>query len=344
MNFWWIYPILGAFVASATIVPYVRRLAFKHNLVDHPTSPRKKHKKPMPLAGGWAIFLSFFLTVLLVQLATGHFTLGEFGTAQLWAVFLGSTIIMLIGTLDDAFDLSPRIAILGPILAAMIAALMGIGFQKVSNPFGDFLFISEFASGILTFIWLMGMMYTTKFLDGLDGLATSVSGSAALVMSALALSVAFFQPDLALLTLIAAGSMLGFLLFNAPPAKIYLGDGGSILLGFLIGTFAIIGGSKVLTALLVMAIPILDTLFVILERIRRRRAVTVGDRLHLHHRLADGGWKPITILGLYVFIALLFGLLTLILTGLQKLIALLVLFCLMSFGIIWLNIRYEKST
>ncbi len=342
MEIWWMYPILGSFLLSLTLVKGMRRFAYRHGIVDRPLKPRKKHKHAIPLGGGIGIFAAFFVITALVELSTGHFTMGEIGYAELGALLAGSSILMILGYLDDKYDLPPRVTIWGAILAALIASIAGIGFQKVSNPFGDIFYISEMLSSLFTFLWLMGMMYTTKLLDGLDGLVSSIGFIASIIISALALSAAFYQPDVALMALIAAAAILGFFIWNAPPASIFLGDGGSLFVGYLIGVLAIISGSKVFTALLVMAIPVIDVVFVIVQRLRRGKSLVKGDRLHLHHRLSDYGWKTSSILILYASIALLFGLSTLILSGLQKLIALIILFTMMLIGITFLNI-YEKN-
>ncbi len=121
-------------------------------------------------------------------------------------------------------------------------------------------------------------MYTTKLLDGLDGLASGITFIGSMTIAFLALSIAFFQPDVALMSFIAGASILGFLIWNLPPASIFLGDGGSIFLGYLLGALAIISGSKVMTALLVMAVPIIDVLFVVIYRWHKNRSIITGEK------------------------------------------------------------------
>jgi UDP-GlcNAc:undecaprenyl-phosphate/decaprenyl-phosphate GlcNAc-1-phosphate transferase len=177
----------------------------------------------------------------------------------------------------------------------------------------------------------MVVMYTTKFLDGLDGLATSVTSIGSLMVLLLALTVAYFQPDVALLAAIILGAQLGFLFWNFHPASIFLGEGGSTLVGFFVGMLAVISGGKLATALLVLGIPLLDVIWIILRRFRVGgiKQIFIGDRKHLHHRLLDRGWSQTQIVLLYVFISGVFGASTLFLQSKEKAIALIFLAGLM---------------
>jgi UDP-N-acetylmuramyl pentapeptide phosphotransferase/UDP-N-acetylglucosamine-1-phosphate transferase len=175
-------------------------------------------------------------------------------------------------------------------------------------------------------------MYTTKFLDGLDGLATGVSAIGALMVMLLALSTAYFQPDVALLAGISFGALLGFLFWNFSPASIFLGEGGSTFVGYLVGILAVISGGKLATALLVFGIPLLDVVWVVTRRLRQGGllATTQADRKHLHHRLLDLGWSQRQIVFVFYLVAAVFGVLTLFLQSREKLIALGLLAFLMA--------------
>jgi len=343
MEFWWIYPILGSVLLSLSCVEVIRRFAIRFHIIDEPSSPRKKHLKGIPLGGGAAIFLSFFTLLFITEFATGFFTMGAIERSQLIALGLGGIVLMGMGFLDDKYDLPPKIAIWGPVAASLIAAFFGIGFEKVTNPLGGILLIDAWMSSLITFMWLLVMMYTTKLLDGLDGLASGVTVIGTTTIAFLALSSTFYQPDVALMSFIATAAILGFLVWNLPPASIFLGDGGSVFLGYLLGALAIISGSKVMTALLVMAVPLLDVIFVIAQRYYKKQSVVVGDRAHLHHKLVDSGWSTRQVLLLYYCVALAFGLLTLVLESWQKLIAILLLFTLMLIGTLYINKYYEKD-
>jgi UDP-GlcNAc:undecaprenyl-phosphate/decaprenyl-phosphate GlcNAc-1-phosphate transferase len=177
----------------------------------------------------------------------------------------------------------------------------------------------------------MVVMYTTKFLDGLDGLATSVTSIGALMILLLSLTAAYYQPDVALVSVVAIGSMLGFLFWNFHPASIFLGEGGSTYVGFLLGVLAVISGGKLATALLVLGIPLLDAIWVVLRRYRTGgfKNIFNADRKHLHHRLFDRGLGQRSVVLFYVIIATAFGITTLIFQSREKLVALIVLGLLM---------------
>ncbi len=228
------------------------------------------------------------------------------------------------GYLDDRFDLSPKITIWFPVVAALCLIGFGVEIIKLTNPFGGVIELTNLQSDLLVFFWLMGVMYTTKLLDGLDGLATGVTGIGAFMIMLLSLSAAYYQPDVALLAFIVLGVWLGFLYWNFNPAKVFLGEGGSTFVGFTLGTLAVISGGKLATALLVIAIPIFDVAWQITRRFRKGgiKQVFKADRSHLHFRLFDLGWSQRRVILLYYGVAVAFGVSTLFLQSHQKLIAL----------------------
>jgi UDP-GlcNAc:undecaprenyl-phosphate GlcNAc-1-phosphate transferase len=335
---WWIYPVIGGFLLSVVFTDLIAIAAKRYGIVDAPDGGKKLHKVATPLFGGVAIFLSFAITVIAVLLFSDHFTSGEITDLHFLGFLLGGLVLMVGGALDDKFDLPARVSIIFPVAAALLAVFFGIGVDKVTNPAGGAFEITDTLSNIFTFVWLMGMMYTTKLLDGMDGLSTGVSAIAASMIALLALSVAYFQPDVALLALIAAAVLLGFLLWNTHPAQIFLGEGGSTFVGYLVGTLAVISGGKLATALLVLGIPALDVFFVMLGRLRSGKPIfTRGDRSHLHHRLLNAGLGHRQVVALYYVVAILFGLTTLVFESWQKLVALVVLFVLMTIALYFLS-------
>ncbi len=329
MEIWWIYPIFGSFLLSLIFTEIVRIFALRFEIVDKPNLPRKLHKKSIPLLGGLAIYVTITIFVLLVLYLTGHLTEGLMTPLHFFGYLGGGFILMVGGILDDKFDLRARYAIIFPVIASLIAVIAGIGVSKITNPFGGFFEILPLVSAILTFLWLLGMTYTTKLLDGLDGLATGISSIAALMIGVLALTKIYYQPDVALLAFVVFAAFFGFLLWNFNPAQIFLGEAGSTFLGFTIGVLAIIAGGKMATALLVIGIPILDIVFVISNRIRNKKPLFSGDRNHLHHKLIDVGLSHKQVVFLYYAVALLFGITTLFLESWQKLLALGSLFIIM---------------
>lgn len=320
-----------AFTIAFFATVFVRYVATRWHIVDHPHHPKNVHTHPIPRLGGVAIFLAIAVAVIGSLVTSKWLVSGQIQYLQYIGFLLGGLILMIGGYIDDRFDLPPRYAIIAPLLASVAVILCGVNIEKLTNPFGGVIYLAAWQSNIIVFLWLMVVMYTTKFLDGLDGLATSVSSIGALMVLLLSLTVAYFQPDVALLAVIVLGAQLGFLFWNFHPASIFLGEGGSTLVGYLVGMLAVISGGKLATALLVLGVPLLDVVWIVLRRYRAggMKQIFVGDRKHLHHRLFDLGWSQTQIVLLYVFISGMFGVSTLFLQSKEKVIILVLLAGLM---------------
>ena len=326
---------LAALAISSILVPVVQYFAYKTKVLDVPSDPRKIHKKPMPLLGGLAIYFSFALTVAFY---VWHFHPDFFVVPMrfYWALISGGAVLMLGGYLDDRFNLPPKFSIIAPIIATLILifAGIGVGINQLSNPFGHpinlvfHVFGIPFAA-IFVFLFVLGMIYTTKFLDGMDGLAAGISFIAGLSLFFLSFTAKVNQPITASLAIIFCGAVLGFLFYNFNPASIFLGESGSTFLGFMLGAFSVLLGAKIATAILVMGIPILDVAWVLFRRIWYGSSPFQADRKHLHFRLMDIGFsQKQTVLILYG-IAAVFGFVAVFLQSLGKLVALVILLCVM---------------
>ncbi|MFA7314455.1 MAG: MraY family glycosyltransferase [Candidatus Magasanikbacteria bacterium] len=343
------------FLVSVVTTFFVTILMRKCGIVDKAGKEKRKiHKKTIALGGGLAIFFSFFLSVLLTWFLTDNFTYEIVGR-NLLGLFFGSLILVIGGILDDKYNLRPKLQIVFPILATLVIIFSGIGPHVISNPFGgiirlDFWKISLGNLGVfvvvadlLVFFWLMGMMFTTKFLDGLDGLVSGIVIIGALVLFFFSLQTQWYQPDVAMLAIILTGATLGFLVWNWFPAKIFLGEGGSLLTGFLLGSLAIISGGKLAITLLVMAVPVLDVGRVIIKRIRNKKPIYIGDNEHLHFRLLESGLSQKQAVLLLYSISFLFGLSALFLQSKQKLFSLIFLFVVMLLLGIWFSKKKLKN-
>jgi UDP-GlcNAc:undecaprenyl-phosphate/decaprenyl-phosphate GlcNAc-1-phosphate transferase len=322
------YYFLITLFLSAVLTLSVRKIALKLNIIDHPDGDRKTHAKPTPLLGGVAIFLSFWSVILFLIFNPVYGV--EKIMDQLMVALISGIIIFLIGIADDLRPFSAQIRLFFTAIAILIAVIAFPWLTKITNPFGGFIQLGEIAGSILVFFWLFGMTYTTKILDGLDGLATGVVSVGAFIILLLTSLTKFYQPNVALVSAAFLAACLGFLVFNFYPAKIFLGESGSMFIGFMLGILAIIGGGKLATALLVMAIPILDLARVAYVRIKRKQPLFKGDREHLHFRLFDSGFSHRQSVLLLYLLAFLFGITTLFLQSRQKLYALLVLVVLMA--------------
>lgn len=316
---------LVVFGLSLATTYCLRTLARRFGIVDEPNQGRKRHAAPAPLLGGAAIFVAFWLVVWYLLIF--HPILGlDILKQKLWWVFLASLLLILLGVADDIRGLPVSIRLVVTVLAAIIAVAGGLGLSKITNPFGGVFSLPWLSGSILVFLWLMGMMYTTKISDGMDGLAAGIVAIGAVMISLFSATTKFFQPNVSLLALVFAGSCLGFLIFNFHPASIFLGEGGSLFIGFMLGVLAVISGGKLATALLVMAIPIFDLARVIAVRRRSGRSIFQADREHFYFKLLDRGFSERRIiLGLYMLSAF-FGASALFLQSGQKIIALLLLF------------------
>lgn len=325
-----------SFAAAACMTPLVRFLAWRAGVVDHPDGGRKAHGRPVALLGGVALFAAIAVAVA-VAMAYGWLPGTHVKGKYLVGLVVAAFLLTFGGALDDARNLRPWQQIAWPVAAALAIVASGVGITFVTNPFGGQLFLNGFSVTVLwvagipykvtpladmfTVLWLLGMTYTTKFLDGLDGLVSGVTVIGALVVTAVSMMKEVSQPDTAVLAVIVAAAFAGFLLFNGSPASIFLGEGGSTMAGFLLGTLAIISGGKIATTLLVLGLPLFDAAFVIVRRLLQKKSPASGDRSHLHFRLLDFGWSRRQVVLLYYFVAALFGTSTLILQGWEKVVA-----------------------
>ena len=310
---------------SVALTYGVKQLASHLGIVDKPGEhPKNIHRKPIPLLGGWAIYGAVFLCVLFLLFTSSVLTSGEITTRHYAGFLLGGLVLMIGGYLDDRYDLPPRAAILAPLFASFLVILFGVDIEKLTNPLGGVLFLANWQSDALVFVWLMVVMYALKFADGLDGLDTGISAIGTCMILLLASSAAYFQPDVQVLSAICLGALIGFLFWNRHPAKIFLGEGGSLFVAYIVGVLAVISGGKLATAMLVLGLPLFDLCWVILRRFREGglSAILKADRKHLHHRLFDRGWSQRRIVFFYYAIATLFGITALFLQSRLKLLIL----------------------
>ncbi len=350
-----------ALVSSLVLTYIVRQYAQRMHIVDTPNKERKIHHTPTPLLGGLAPFVAFWITIVLIIYTTDLLPERYIAPEFLWGIGIAGLAIMVGGYIDDALQLSARWLLIAPIIATLVVIGSGIGIDFVSNPFGDGLWylnnlqwdIAVFGNrtltfvliaDVFTFVWLMGMMFTTKLLDGLDGLVSGMSAIGSFIVFALSLTDKTFQPDVALLAIVLAGAMLGFLFWNAHPAKIFLGEGGSVWVGFMLGMLAIISGGKVATALLIMGIPILDVGWVIIRRvIKDHRSPALGDNKHLHFRLLTAGLSQRQSVVLLWSLSALFGIASLFVQTQGKVYLLIALVFVMFVLGLWVTKKTPSS-
>ena len=352
-NFIIIQIFIGAFAASVILTILIRRLALWLKIVDQPqVGTRHIHQRPVPLLGGLAIFLAFALLLIWVY-SSPIWPVKKFGLLeplstnahvinlkQIIGVLSAGLLLMIGGWLDDKHRQKPLAQIIWPVLACLVIIVCGIGINYINNPFGSgYLYFNHWKIEILkingvpfyftpladlfTFIWLMVLMYSTKLLDGLDGLVSGIGIIGGLAILFLSLSLAFFQPDVAMVAAIFVGAVSGFLIFNFYPAKIFLGEGGSLFIGFMLGALGIISGAKIATTVLVLGVPILDLLWVTGHRIfKEKKSPFKGDNQHLHFRLLAAGFSHRSAVTFLWLVSLVFGFIALFLRTSGKLMVL----------------------
>lgn len=323
---------VSAFVLSTVLTKLVLVWAGKRNVVS-PIRERDVHSKSIPRIGGLAIFASFFIVALVFHflkpqsLSGFGFPFAVFGLSidkRLLAVLLAGLVLVAGMALDDIRGLSAYQKLGIQVLVALIIVAGGIGVDYINNPFGGAEFRLDMwkipialagvtyhfvvLADLLTIAWLVFLMNVLNFSDGVDGLAGTVSMIALGVLAILSVHPPVLQPATALLSSIALGAVGGFLMWNAPPAKIFMGDTGSMFLGFLIGVIGLIAGGKLATTLVVLAIPIIDAFTVLASRvIKGKNPFTSADQSHLHHRFLRAGFSVWQILFVLGGLSLLFG-------------------------------------
>jgi UDP-GlcNAc:undecaprenyl-phosphate GlcNAc-1-phosphate transferase len=287
-------------LACAGVTPLIRRMAFKVGVFDQPDDDRRVHTQPTPRLGGIAIYLGFMLALFttlnfaLTHSFVIHHYLDTPDLAHVIGLLFGGTLMLGVGLWDDVMSMRARDKFVAQFVVALVAVVMyGFTIQQMKVPHFGFIDLGWFAVPFSIF-WYMGMVNAINFLDGLDGLVTGVTLIAALTM--IVVSVWKGQYLVAITMAALAGAAAGFLPFNYNPARIFMGDGGSLFIGFVLASAAVVGKAKgaiaislVVPFLIILAFPILDTAHVIMRRLRAGTPLFAADRSHTHHRLLDLG-------------------------------------------------------
>jgi UDP-GlcNAc:undecaprenyl-phosphate GlcNAc-1-phosphate transferase len=278
--------VWGALVALVVVVlltPAVGGMARLLGAVDAPGG-RRLNRRPIPRLGGLALFLGIFVPSLAF-LHLGHQTRG---------VLLGAAVAVTVGAVDDFRGLRWFEKLAGQVLAACIPVGFGVWVDRFTFPVIGVHGLPSWVGMPLTVIWIVAIMNMVNFLDGLDGLAAGIAAIAGCTFAVIALSLG--KPDAAILSAIVFGASLGFLRHNFDPARIFMGDSGALLLGFILAAISVQGLLKTAATvalffpLLVLAVPIVDTTFVVARRLKHRERVFEGDQAHLHHRFLRRGF------------------------------------------------------
>ncbi|MGM0378993.1 MAG: glycosyltransferase family 4 protein [Bacillota bacterium] len=298
-----IIPFIFALTCGVFLTPVSMYLAKLIGAVDFPKDERKIHKKPIPRLGGTAIFIAVFLGMLIFSNYLTNIKIG---------IILGGIIIVLTGILDDIYTLSAKTKLFLQILSAIVVVGFGVRIEIFTDIFNNSKYIYlGMLSFPVTVFWIVGITNTVNLIDGLDGLAagTAIIASISLIY----ISLINNRIETAILLVLLTGATFGFLPYNFNPAKVFMGDCGSLFLGYFLAVTSILGAVKsatVVTYLLpivVLGLPIFDTSFAILRRYINKKPIMEPDRGHLHHRLLDIGLKHKQAVLVLYLISLLLG-------------------------------------
>ncbi|MBQ8590124.1 MAG: undecaprenyl/decaprenyl-phosphate alpha-N-acetylglucosaminyl 1-phosphate transferase [Firmicutes bacterium] len=290
---------MAAFAVSVVCTPLAIKIAPKIGAVDIPKDARRMHTKPMPRFGGMAIFLGTMsiVTIFLPK------------DSQLWGVILSATLMYVVGVVDDLKGIRAKVKLFGQIACATILYLFSIRISVMGNPlpWGPEVFhFPLLVSYLVTVVWIVGVTNAVNLIDGLDGLAAGVCAIASLSIA----YTAHLHDRMTTCSIMSAlaGACLGFLVFNFNPAKIFMGDSGSLFLGYMLASVSLLGDTPLksttilatMVPICVLALPLFDTTFAILRRLVTHRPIMEADRGHLHHRIMAIGWgQRRTVLILY---------------------------------------------
>jgi len=270
--------VLVTIFIALVVTPIVKRIAFWVGAVDLPDA-RKVHHEPMPRLGGLAIYFAF---------VTGMFCSGSFDWDMV-IILVGATLIVVVGVLDDIYQLPAKVKLAGQILAAMIPVLAGIRIEWIANFWGGDYIYFETLSIPLTVFWIVAFTNVVNLIDGLDGLAAGVGAIGSFTIAFLASQAGY--GDTAYIYAILCAAIVGFLPYNFNPASIFMGDTGSMFIGYIVGAFSVDGVVKtaatisLLVPAIVFGLPIMDTAFAILRRYHNGVPIFKPDKGHIHHRL-----------------------------------------------------------
>ena len=327
---------LAAALLSFALTPAARRMAQRVKAVDHPDE-RRVNTTPVPRGGGVAVGVAFLVVVAALFAADALVglwaPLDALARPEIAALLLGGAAAVAIGLVDDQFDLRARWQFGGQLLVALIPVGLGITVGAIANPFGPGAIRLEGVWGaIFVVVWTVGMINSINFIDGLDGLSSGVALIAAVTLGIISATGVATEPVVALVCLILAGAILGFLRWNFHPASVFIGTSGVMFLGYTLALLSILGSAKVAVALLVLGVPIIDTFYIIVRRVSRGRSPFSADRGHIHHRLLDLGLSHTQTVLLIYAICIGLGALSLVLSGSGQLYAF--LGALLVFGLV----------
>jgi UDP-GlcNAc:undecaprenyl-phosphate/decaprenyl-phosphate GlcNAc-1-phosphate transferase len=338
----YLLPFIKSFIVSVILIYFLIWIFGKiFKIIKIKTrkriSSRHIHSSNISRLGGIAIILAFIVTILVDK--------NLFIIQSLWGIIFASILILIVGVYDDFFELDWKIQLFFQIAVAVLIFIMGVRIEFITNPFGGYIFLNIgkyiIPSLFFVIIWVVLIINSMNWLDGIDGLSGGVAFIGALTIFFLSLKPEVNQPPMGIITMALAGAIAGFLIFNFRPAMILAGTSGSMFMGFILATLSIFAGVKIATALLVLTIPVIDTIWVIGERIRTGNSIFKSDKRHLHYKLMELGWSQRKISFLYYFITLFIAIVALNTKAIGKMITIILATVIMIFVLLAINKKID---
>lgn len=297
----YVQPFIVSMCISAVLCFVIIKTCKRIRVQDQRINDRHIHNSATSRFGGIAIIIAFVSTLVLNKyLVFDHL---------IWAIICGGVIIFVVGVMDDLRPLSWKSQIFFQMVLVLTVFIFGIRVLYVTNPLGGIFLLAHndffLPSLVFMLIWMVLIMNAVNWADGVDGLSGGVVLIAAIALFMIALEPHVFQPPIAIISMVLAGSVAGFLIFNFPQARIFAGSSGAFFMGFVLAILAIAAGAKIGTTVLVLGVPLLDSLWVIFRRVRAGRSIFYGDQEHLHYKLLHRGWSVKRILALYYGVTIL---------------------------------------
>jgi UDP-GlcNAc:undecaprenyl-phosphate GlcNAc-1-phosphate transferase len=335
----YLIPFITAFILTVFLVFVLKFLAKKINWSGR-HSARHIHRDNVFRIGGIAIIIAFNLAIL--------FNRDLFITVPLYGVMIASLLILAIGVWDDVREVFWKTQLFYQVATASLVFIFGLRIYSITNPMtgGTLVFttgIGVVFSIALVIFWIVLMMNSMNWLDGIDGLSGGISCICAMTIFALSLQPEVNQPPVAILALILAGTTLGFLFFNFYPSIVLAGTAGSSFMGFSLAVLAIFAGTKIATAILVLSLPIIDFVWVIGERIRHKKSIFRADKNHLHHKLLELGWSQRKIALHFYAVTILIAIVALNTRAIGKSITLGVTIIIMVTALVFINKKLARK-
>jgi UDP-GlcNAc:undecaprenyl-phosphate/decaprenyl-phosphate GlcNAc-1-phosphate transferase len=330
-------PFVLSIVISVALCLLVYFLHKKNFLAFSRTERHHTHKKHISRFGGIAMILAFIFSLYINQALVFD--------KVVWAIVIGSVGIMIFGIIDDIRPISWKSQLFFQVALVLITFICGVRVEYISDPFGGvwWLIVDQFPflSILFMLVWMMLIMNAINWSDGIDGLSGGVVFIAAISIFIIALKPHVMQPPIAIVATVLSGSVLGFLLLNFPPARIFAGSSGAFFMGYVIAVLAIAAGAKIGTTLLVLIVPLIDLAWVIIQRIRIGKSIFHADTQHFHHRLLKNGWSVKQILFLYYGVTIFSSIAAIVTQSISKFIVF-ILLCIGVF-LFFSFTKYEKK-